>query len=201
MRLRSLMAASAILASGLAARADTIITYNNAPVGQSTGSYTENGFTSTVLSGSVFYEQQQVEGGDTTNGGVLAVSATNGSLFSFKNFDYILYNGTGGNLTETLVVDGFLNGALVGMSQYTITNNGSGYSPAVTESAGALSGLNLSQLVFNLQAQNSPQWDEDIDNVTLFAATPAATPEPSSVALLGTGVLGVIGVARRRFAI
>ena len=38
-------------------------------------------------------------------------------------------------------------------------------------------------------------------NYTPTAAPPAAvTPEPSSIALLGTGLLGVIGVMRKRFA-
>jgi hypothetical protein len=40
----------------------------------------------------------------------------------------------------------------------------------------------------------------DISGTVDGPAPPSVTPEPSGIALLGTGVLGIAGVVRKRFA-
>ena len=43
--------------------------------------------------------------------------------------------------------------------------------------------------------------DSSTDTVTGFVpAAASVTPEPSSIALLGTGILGLAGLMRKRFA-
>ena len=67
----------------------------------------------------------------------------------------------------------------------------------VTAFNSALVGTDSYRLVFTVQNGNGTT---DTDGPTgLLAGATAATPEPSSMALLGTGLLSVAGVARKKF--
>jgi hypothetical protein len=82
--------------------------------------------------------------------------------------------------------------------QYLTTLDGSGNVDLCILSANDCNSYQASYLqIYN---QSSFGYNPvDLNSGTLNASSPAATPEPGSLALLGTGVLGLLGLARRKF--
>jgi len=176
------------------------ITFDTTNFGSLTGPVTENGFTYSTLSGELFVNSpgnpgQDMEGSEAAGGGALKIVSATGGDFDFNALDYSAFNisGTG---SQMLVVKGLLGASTVGMDTYTLASTSNiPYTNWTTELASVLAGKTLSELDITLNA-GFPAFTEAIDNVVL---TPlAAVPEPSSLALLGAGVLALGWVRRRR---
>jgi hypothetical protein len=188
MRLSLLAAAAVLCASTLAARATSItynvdIAYSNvSAVGTITTDGTIGNISASNISGFNIVISEGSSSEDVTYASNLkyivggTTASASGLFFDFSSPDYLLIQGPSPDL-------GYL---------------------CLQGPAGGCDGNGDTNTVGNISIQepltNIAGVAQNMSGVQEFATTGAATPEPSSLALLGTGILGFAGLMRKRYA-
>ena len=192
-------AALVFAASTLAAHA-TPVTINFNGLSGNDGSpftsYKESGFTVSAPSGTWYVAKGSGVFGDPEPDVAAEPSGTldvtdGGRLFDFDSLDLGIYNSAGGAAAYTIT-----GISSAGTTVYTQTGSLSGSSGSFLTLDGSDQSTSIAS--FTIALSGNP-YGINVDNIDLNTVPAGVTPEPSTLALFGTGILGLAGMARRKF--
>ncbi|MGE7205081.1 PEP-CTERM sorting domain-containing protein [Sphingomonas sp. NPDC019816] len=186
---------------------DSYTAQKNVPAGSTVVTFDTNpqlpdGFS---LSGGNVYPQGQwptylAPAGDNTKFLVVAPNAT-ATLTGDKRYGYGGFGINWGsidssNVIEVLdifgkLIDTVSGGQVLGSSIFDNSVN-----RYVTYTLDPATGQQIGGLRFTNVNNNA--WSFEVDDIAFTGRSPAAVPEPASIALFGAGLVGLVGAARRR---